>query len=212
MFKTMQLSSTDRKHPITTENKQLLSGLPEIWGGLECTINRVGDNFRDQFEYAGHYNRPDDLEKISGLGIKKIRYPVLWEKHMHAKDEEIDWSWTEKQLQTIIDLGMEPVVGLVHHGSGPSYTDLLDPAFPEQLADFAKQVAKRFPFIRYFTPINEPLTTARFSGLYGWWYPHKKDQRSFVKILINQCKATVMAMQAIREVIPDALLVQTEDL
>jgi dTDP-4-dehydrorhamnose reductase len=115
-------------------------------------------------------------------------------------------------MRKIIDLGMEPIVGLVHHGSGPSFTDLLDPAFPAELAAFARQVAEKFPFINYYTPVNEPLTTARFSGLYGWWYPHKKDQRSFVTMLIHQCMAIVMAMQQIREINPDAKLIQTEDL
>ena len=44
------------------------------------------------------------------------------------------------------------------------------------------------------------------------WYPHKKNDVSFVKILLNQLKATVLAMQEIRKVNPDAKLVQTEDL
>ena len=53
--------------------------------------------------------------------------------------------------------------GLVHHGSGPRYTNLLDPKFPQLLADYAAKVAKRYPWIEYWTPVNEPLTTARFS-------------------------------------------------
>lgn len=186
--------------------------LPEIWGGLECTINRVGDTYRDQFEYAGHYQRPDDLEKIAGLGIKKLRYPILWERHVSSKGASIDWTWAEKQLRKIIELGMEPIVGLVHHGSGPLFTDLMDPGFADELASFAGEVARRFPFITYYTPVNEPLTTARFSGLYGWWYPHKKDQRSFVSMLLNQCEAVIKSMNEIRKVNPDAILVQTEDL
>jgi dTDP-4-dehydrorhamnose reductase len=73
-------------------------------------------------------------------------------------------------------------------------------------------VAERFPHINYYTPVNEPLTTARFCGLYGIWYPHKKDDQSFCRILLNECKATVLAMQEIRRVNPNAKLVQTEDL
>ena len=58
-----------------------------------------------------------------------------------------------------------PIVGLVHHGSGPSYTSLLDPEFPEKLATFAGAVARRYPWVTAYTPVNEPLTTARFSCL-----------------------------------------------
>ena len=67
----------------------------------------------------------------------------------------------------------------MHHGSGPAYTDLKDPDFPNKLAKYAKAVAKKFPWLEYYTPVNEPLTTARFSGLYGLWYPHcKKVEKS----------------------------------
>ena len=199
----MERSSTDIKYQFCN---------PEVWGGIECTINRVYDNFRDQALYAGHYDRPGDIEQIASLGIKKIRYPVLWEYHQPDQRKEIDWSWSEKQLNTIREKGMTPIAGLVHHGSGPEYTDLCDRQFPNKLAKYARAVAKRFPWIEYYTPVNEPLTTARFSGLYGIWYPHKKDELSFIKMLMNQLKGVVLSMRAIRKINSKAKLVQTEDL
>jgi dTDP-4-dehydrorhamnose reductase len=63
-----------------------------------------------------------------------------------------------------------------------------------------------------FTPVNEPLTTARFSGLYGHWYPHRRDVASFLGCLVNECLGTLLSMRAIRRIIPGARLVQTEDL
>ncbi|MBV8363800.1 MAG: sugar nucleotide-binding protein, partial [Candidatus Eremiobacteraeota bacterium] len=96
--------------------------------------------------------------------------------------------------------------------SGPLSTNLLDARFATKLAAFARAVAKRYPHLRWFTPINEPLTTARFSALYGHWYPHRRDDRSFCRALVNELKATRCAMEAIREVIPDARLLVTEDL
>jgi dTDP-4-dehydrorhamnose reductase len=108
--------------------------------------------------------------------------------------------------------GITPIVGLVHHGSGPKYTSLTDPDFPVQLAAFAALVAGRYPWVEYYTPVNEPLTTARFSGLYGLWYPHGRDDRTFVETLLNQCQAVVLAMRAVRRVNPHAKLVQTDDL
>ena len=73
-------------------------------------------------------------------------------------------------------------------------------------------VAARYPWVEDYTPVNEPLTTARFSGLYGHWYPHGKDDRTFVRTLLNECKAVALAMRAIRAVNPAARLIQTEDL
>jgi dTDP-4-dehydrorhamnose reductase len=60
-----------------------------------------------------------------------------------------------------------PILGLVHHGRGPRHTHLADPTFAEGVAGYARAVADRYPWLEYFTPVNEPLTTARFSGLYG---------------------------------------------
>ncbi len=185
---------------------------PELWGGIECTINRVNDTYRDQLSYAGHYQRADDIAHFARLGISKIRYPILWEKHEPAGHSQPDWGWTRQQLQQITDNNMIPIAGLLHHGSGPANTDLADPAFPEKFAGYAARVATEFPWLEYYTPINEPLTTARFSGLYGFWYPHKKSQKSFAIMLLNQMKATILAMREIRKINPGAKLVQTEDL
>ncbi|MFL6716109.1 MAG: family 1 glycosylhydrolase [Burkholderiaceae bacterium] len=184
----------------------------EIWGGLECTVNRVLDDYFSQMERNGHALRRDDLERFASLGIRAIRYPVLWERVAPDGIEHADWSWPDERLLGLRHLGVTPIVGLVHHGSGPRHTSLVDPAFAEQLAAYAGMVARRYPWIAHYTPVNEPLTTARFSGLYGVWYPHGRDERTFIQALLNQCRATVLAMRAIRAVNPDARLVQTDDI
>ncbi len=185
----------------------------EIWGGLECTINRVGDKYRDQLDYAGHYKRKDDIDQIAQLGISTLRYPILWEAHQQGSEgDKINWDRTRQQLQRIQSHSIIPIAGLVHHGSGPVFTDLLDNNFAEKLAMYATKVAQEFPWIEYYTPVNEPLTTARFSGLYGLWFPHHKKDKSFMRMLLNELKAIVLSMQAIRKINPNAKLVQTEDL
>lgn len=196
---------------MSTETSSLPS-VPECWGGLECTINRVNDVYRDQLHDAGHYVRDDDIALLAEAGFKRLRYPILWERHEPYPDAAIDWLQTSRRLNAIREHGMEPIAGLLHHGSGPAWTDLLDDAFPEKLAAYALKVARQFPWIEYYTPVNEPLTTARFSGLYGLWYPHCRDERSFLKMLFNQMKGVVLSMEAIRSVNPNAKLVQTEDL
>lgn len=183
----------------------------ELWGGVECTVNRVRDEYFNQLERNGHAERLCDLARFASLGIRVIRYPVLWERVAPDGIEHADWSWTER-LAELRKLGVEPIAGLCHHGSGPRHTSLVSDCFAEGLAAYAGALARQCPWIRYYTPVNEPLTTARFSALYGVWYPHARDDRTFVQAVINQCKATVLSMRAIREVNPDALLVQTDDL
>jgi dTDP-4-dehydrorhamnose reductase len=183
----------------------------EMWGGVECTVNRVGDRWFDQLVWSGHDRRADDLDRFAALGVKALRYPALWERMAPHSLDSIDWSWTDERFGRMRDLGIRPIVGLVHHGSGPGYTWLLDEQFPSKLARFAEAVAQRYPWIEDFTPINEPLTTARFSALYGHWYPHLRSDRAFVRALLNQIHGVSAAMRAIRGVIPNARLVQTED-
>ena len=182
-----------------------------MWGGLECTINRVGDQWFDQIARTGHDGRPDDIDRIASLGLAAVRYPLLWERLAPRAAHEIDVTSCDARLTRLRELGIRPIAGLLHHGSGPRYTSLLDPSFPDQLARYAEAVARRYPWITDYTPINEPLTTARFSGLYGHWYPHRTDNHTFVRILLNQVRATVLAMRAIRRVTPDARLIQTDD-
>lgn len=183
-----------------------------LWGGVECTIARIGDDYRDQVTETGHLQRLGDIELIAGLGVKAVRYPILWEAVAPDRADDLDFSWTDARLALLRERGIEVIGGLVHHGSGPHYTSLLDPEFPAKLADYAARVAERYPWITQWTPVNEPLTTARFSGLYGHWYPHRHDYPSFLRVLANECDGTLRAMKAIRSVIPAAKLVQTEDL
>ena len=183
----------------------------ELWGGVECTVNRVHGRWFDQLVKSGHDARIDDLDRFASLGLTTIRYPVLWERVAPDAPGRFDWRWSDERLARLRDLGIRPIVGFLHHGSGPAYTSLIDPAFPALFAAFARAFAERYPWITDYTPINEPLTTARFSGLYGHWYPHHCDEVTFVRALLQQIRAVAKAMRAVRSVVPDARLVQTED-
>lgn len=184
----------------------------EIWGGIECTYNRVGDFYMDQLERSGYYQRSSDLDRVAGLGIKRLRLPVIWEKHVPFKNAVIDWSFTQGNIDKLTSLGIQPIAGLVHHGSGPAHCSFFDGSFENGLAAFAAAFAEKFPFVEYYTPINEPLTTARFCGLYGHWYPHETNANAFLQILLAECRAVILSMQAIRKINPNAKLIQTDDL
>jgi dTDP-4-dehydrorhamnose reductase len=196
----MMIGQTETIHPL------------ELWAGVECTVNRVGDNYFDQLERSGHALRIADLNRLAELGVKAVRYPVLWERTAPREVDCVDWSWTDGRLARLRELKLKPIIGLLHHGSGPYYTSLTDPEFPEKFATFAGAVAQRYPWISNYTPINEPLTTARFSGLYGHWYPHARDPLIFARAFLNQCRGIVLSMRAVRMINPSAQLVQTEDL
>src|SRR4030095_607980 len=184
----------------------------QLWAGPECTVNRIGDRYRDQLELTGFANRLEDLDRLAELGVRRLRFPLLWERTAPLAPGQYEWQWSDRRVKRLRDLNVTPIVGLIHHGSGPRYTNLLDPHFPPRQAEAARAVAERYPNVDAYTPVNEPVTTARFSALYGLWFPHCSDDRSFVRAVLNQMWGTVLAMREIRKINPYAQLIQTDDL
>ena len=67
----------------------------ELWGGVECTVNRTRDGYLDQCRLSGHHDRMSDLDRFAELGLKAIRYPVLWERVAPDGPATADWSWPD---------------------------------------------------------------------------------------------------------------------
>ncbi len=98
----------------------------ELWGGVECTVNRVHDVYHDQLEKSGHRSRNvSDLKLFAALGLRTLRVALHWEEFEKTQS----WRPWDDTLATMQDLAISPIVGFVHHGSGPPSTSLLDPEF-----------------------------------------------------------------------------------
>lgn len=186
----------------------------EVWVSPEPTFARISEReVRDQLAETGHEARDGDIELLASLGARAARYPVLWEKCAPRRETAPDFGWARARLEALRASGVEPVVTLLHHGSGPAYTNLVDAGFPQALARYAREAARAFPWVRRWTPVNEPLTTARFSTLYATWYPNgRDDDRAFGHAIVHEALGILLAMEAIRAEIPDAQHVLTEDL
>jgi dTDP-4-dehydrorhamnose reductase len=182
-----------------------------LWGGVECTLVRIGDDYRNQIVETGHSARFADIDAMAELGVKAVRYPILWESVAPESPSELDFSWHDRRLERLREHGIKVIAGLLHHGSGPHYTNLLDPEFPDRLADYAVRVARHYPWIEAWTPVNEPLTTARASCLYGHWYPHLTDIDAAFRATVIQCLGIARTMRALRSLSPNAQLIATED-
>lgn len=87
----------------------------ELWGGVECTVARVGDDWRNQIVETGHWARPGDLDLIADLGIRTVRYPILWETIAPDSLHAFDFSWTDERLAMLRERGIEVIGGLLHH-------------------------------------------------------------------------------------------------
>jgi dTDP-4-dehydrorhamnose reductase len=183
------------------------SSRPAVWAGVEPSHLTIGGRRRDQLAETGHADRLADIDRFVELGVAAVRYPVLW----GWRGEPTDWDWAGVRLRRLAAHGIEPVVGLLHHGWGPDGIDPLDPAYAARFAAYATEVARRFPDVRTFLPVNEPLTTARFGGLYGWWDPCERDDATFARLLVAECQAIRAAARALHRHDPSVRVLVNED-
>ena len=85
-----------------------------------------------------------------------------------------------------------------------------DPALPASFLAYAAEFAARYPWIRWYTPVNEPFITALFSAKNGWWNERRRSDRAFVQALDNVVTCAVEGMRLIREHRSDAIFLQSD--
>lgn len=128
----------------------------------------------------------------------------------HRGPGKYDWSFCDETFTELHKLGITPISDLCHFGVPDWVGDFQNPDWPELFATYAADFAKRFHWVRLYTPVNEIFVNAMFSAEFGWWNERLKSERAFVTSLKNQCRATILAEEAILKLQPRALFVQSE--
>lgn len=180
--------------------------------GIENSYPTIrGGKYRvDELDSCGHYDHwSRDFDCVQELGIKFLRYgpPIhrVW-----LGPEHYDWAFVDLTFNDLKRRDISPIVDLCHFGVPDWLENFQNPDFPAHFAQYAGDFARRFPWVQMYTPVNEMFICAQFSAAYGWWNEQLSDDRSFVTALKTIVKANVLAMQAILEVRPDAIFVQSE--
>ena len=169
------------------------------------TMKRV-----DEMEKCGHYsNWQRDFELVKEMGISFLRYGSPYYK-THLAPGKYDWMFTDDTFYRLRELHITPIADLCHFGVPDWLGNFQNPDFPQYFAEYAKDFALRYPYLQYYTPVNEIFITAMFSAQYGWWNECLHDDRSFVTALKHLCKANVLAMHEILKVQPNAIFIQSE--
>jgi beta-glucosidase len=161
----------------------------------------------DEYELTGHYERwRDDLDLMASLGVRAARYGVPWHRVNPAPDRW-EWSWADEPLERLLELGIDPIVDLVHYGTPPWMVGaFVNPDYPQRVAEYAARLADRFRGrIHWYTPLNEPRITAWYCGRLGWWPPFQRGWDGFVTVMLSVCRgiaATSRALQTVdREIV-----------
>jgi len=164
----------------------------------------------DEMEKTLHYQCWEkDFELVKELGIEYLRYGPPYYK-THLAPGKYDWEFTDMTFARLKEMGIIPIVDLLHFGLPDWQGDFQNPDFPEYFAEYAGAFAERYPYLQLYTPINEIFITAIFSGQYGWWNERLTTDAGFVIALKNLCKANVLSMRAILKIVPDTTFIQSE--
>jgi beta-glucosidase len=182
--------------------------------GIECSYPIIetakGRERVDEMAKCGHYEHwRTDLKLTCELGIHYLRYGPPYHK-MHLGPGRYDWSWTDMIFPEMHRLKIVPIIELCHFGVPDWLENFQNPDFPKCFAEYALAFAERYPWIRFYTPVNEIYIAAEFSAFFGWWNERLQTHLGFVTALKHLVKANVEAMLAILKVRPDALFIQSE--
>ena len=164
----------------------------------------------DQMERSDHYTRwREDFELVREMGITHLRYGPPYYR-AHVAPGRYDWSFADHTFAALRAMGITPIVDLCHFGVPDWAGDFQNPEWPRLFAEFAGAFARRYPWCRLYTPVNEIFIAATFSAQYGWWNERLHSDRAFVTALKHLCQANVLAMKAILRERGDALFIQSE--
>jgi beta-glucosidase len=188
-----------------------------IWAsGIEDTFvpqTRRGHRALDEYELIGHYQHwREDLMLAKQLGVKMLRWGVPWYR-VEPQQGEFDWRWTDELLPYLVEeLGVTPIVDLMHYGC-PFWLrgEFANAEYPQAVATYAGAFAERYKHLtHWYTPLNEPLENASMCGKRGLWPPYLRGDSGYVTIMLQLVRGIRNSVAAIKSADPHAILVHIE--
>lgn len=177
--------------------------------GIEDTFvpqARPGERPIDEYELTDHYRQyAADLGLAVDVGAELLRWGVPW--YRVAPEPGVwDWSWVDGVMQRFRETGLRPVVDLLHYGT-PLWLDgqFAHPDYPAHVTEYAARFAARYGDVATdYTPVNEPVIHALFSGEYGYWPPYLTGAEGSARIASALAKGFVSTQHAITRELGDA--------
>ncbi|WP_432487953.1 family 1 glycosylhydrolase [Kineococcus sp. SYSU DK018] len=174
--------------------------------GIENTFvpqEGPGQRAIDEYELTEHYTRyRSDLALAKDVGAELLRWGIPWHR-VNPAAGQWDWAWVDGAMARFAELGLEPIVDLLHYGTPLWLSDqFANPDFPRHFAEYAGRVAERYGHIATsYTPVNEPMIHAQFCGQYGYWPPYLRGQRGLLTVATNLAEASARAQRRIQQVL-----------
>jgi beta-glucosidase/6-phospho-beta-glucosidase/beta-galactosidase len=185
-----------------------------LMAGYECATHRRRDGRRlDLVASTGHGQWvARDYQQLAGLGIRCARDGLRWHL-IEGRPGQYDWSSFLPMLRAARQHDIQVVWDLCHYGY-PDDLDVWRPGFVDRFGRFAGAVARLMreegveaPF---YSPINEMSFWSWAGGDVGYFNPGAHGRGLELKHQL--VRASIAAIEAIREVMPAARFVQCDPL
>jgi beta-glucosidase/6-phospho-beta-glucosidase/beta-galactosidase len=180
--------------------------------GIECSIPTIkgGSVRRDQMRETGHLEHYErDFELVSDLGLKYLRYSLPYHT-INTGPGVYDWTLADELMGALRKAGITPILDLLHFGVPDWLGNFQNPELPVHFAQYAGEVARRYGWVRHFTPVNELYVCTRMSARDGLWNEQLKSERAFVTAIKHAVAASRLACTAIASERPNAIFIQSE--
>lgn len=183
----------------------------EFLSGFESTYIHDGQGL-DVLDLTEHSIRfREDFAAVADAGVKTLRYSIPWHK-IERERGAYDWRWLDAAMAALGERGLDIIADPLHHTSFPDWLTggFADRQFVTAYVRFVLAFADRYPRVRRFTYINEPLVTSWFAGHEGVWHPYGKSADAFVVMALNCAEAICRIDRALRAERDDIEFVHVE--
>ncbi|WP_328703671.1 glycoside hydrolase family 1 protein [Schauerella aestuarii] len=183
-----------------------------IQGGFECGSHLWPDGRRlDLSASTGHaYHPSQDFEAVAACGIRTVRDGICWHL-IEASAGKYEWGSALPTVLAATQAGVQVMWDLCHYGI-PPHIDVWSGEFPERFAAFAREAARVIRRVSghssIFCPINEISYWAWAGGDVSHFGPSAVGRGAELKRQL--VRANLMAIAAIKEVDPGAILLSAE--
>lgn len=184
--------------------------------GIEDTFipeEKPGFRALDEYALTQHYERwEEDFALAEATGVQAIRWGIPWYR-VQPSAGTWNWDWSDRAIERLVNKHkIIPILDLMHYGT-PLWLEnsFLNVDYPQRVAEYMGRAAARYAHLtHYFTPHNEPVVNAEWTGIKGEWPPYLSGEDGFFKVLLPIARGMALGSEAIRAADPEAILIQVE--
>lgn len=148
-----------------------------------------------------------DYQLLVDIGCVGVRDAARW-YITHPAPGQFHWTWLDCVVAAAEKFKLKLYLDLWHYGY-PDWLDLMSADAPAHFAEFARQIALRYPSLHYYCVCNEPSAMVHEAGRRGRWKPfmRRKDPADLRR---QMCRMIIAGSRAILDVRLDAQLILPE--